>query len=116
MKQDMIVILDLGSEENPKIAREIRKLGVYTEIHAHDITADELLNGIEKKRESKTQEAKDLICALLAGGKEVLSEEIDRAAVAKGISPRTVRDAKKELGAALKSKTGEGRKKVFWME
>ena len=82
----------------------------------YDITADELLNGIEKKRESKTQEAKDLICVLLAGGKEVLSEEIDRAAVAKGISPRTVRDAKKELGAALKSKTGEGRKKVFWME
>ena len=42
MKQDMILILDLGSEENPKIAREIRALGVYTEIHAHDITADEL--------------------------------------------------------------------------
>ena len=82
----------------------------------YDITADELLNGIEKKRESKTQEAKDLICALLAGGKEVLSEEIDRTAVAKGISPRTVRDAKKELGATLKSKTGESRKKVFWME
>ena len=82
----------------------------------YDITADELLNGIEKKRESKTQEAKDLICALLAGGKEVLSEEIDRVAVAKGISPRTVRDAKKELGIALKSKTGESRKKVFWME
>ncbi len=42
MKQDMILILDLGSEENPKIAREIRAMGVYTEIHAHDITADEL--------------------------------------------------------------------------
>ncbi len=42
MKQDMILILDLGSEENPKIAREIRALGVYTEIHAHDITAEEL--------------------------------------------------------------------------
>lgn len=26
MKQDMIVVLDLGSEENPKIAREIRAL------------------------------------------------------------------------------------------
>ena len=38
MKQDMILILDLGSEENPKIAREIRALGVYTEIHPHDIT------------------------------------------------------------------------------
>ena len=42
MKQDMILILDLGSEENPQIAREIRALGVYTEIHPHDITAEEL--------------------------------------------------------------------------
>ena len=42
MKQDMILILDLGSEENPKIAREIRAMGVYTEIHPHDITAEEL--------------------------------------------------------------------------
>ncbi|MBQ9091380.1 MAG: glutamine-hydrolyzing GMP synthase, partial [Anaerotignum sp.] len=42
MKQDMILILDLGSEENPKIAREIRAMGVYTEIHPHDISAEEL--------------------------------------------------------------------------
>ena len=42
MKQDMILILDLGSEENPRLAREIRALGVYTEIHPHDITAAEL--------------------------------------------------------------------------
>ena len=42
MKQDMIVVLDLGSEENPKIAREIRTLGVYSEIHPHDITLAEL--------------------------------------------------------------------------
>ena len=42
MKQDMIVVLDLGSEENPKIAREIRALGVYSEIHPHDITLAEL--------------------------------------------------------------------------
>ena len=33
MKQDMILILDLGSEENPRLAREIRAMGVYTEIH-----------------------------------------------------------------------------------
>ena len=32
MKQDMILILDLGSEENPRLAREIRALGVYSEI------------------------------------------------------------------------------------
>ena len=42
MKQDMILILDLGSTENHMIAREIRAMGVYTEIHPHDITAEEL--------------------------------------------------------------------------
>ena len=42
MEQDMILILDLGSEQNTLIARDIRKLGVYTEIHPHDITAEEL--------------------------------------------------------------------------
>ena len=40
MKQDMIVILDLGSEENARLAREIRALGVYSEIHPHDIGVD----------------------------------------------------------------------------
>ena len=49
MKQDMIVILDLGSTENTVIAREIRDLGVYSEIHPHDITVDELkaLNNVK---------------------------------------------------------------------
>ena len=42
MKQDMILILDLGSEENPRLAREIRAMGVYTEIYPHDISAQEL--------------------------------------------------------------------------
>ena len=42
MKQDMIVILDLGSTENSVLAREIRELGVYSEIHPHDITEEEI--------------------------------------------------------------------------
>ena len=42
MKQDMIVILDLGSHENTVLARAIRALGVYSEIYPHDITVDEL--------------------------------------------------------------------------
>ncbi|MCI9250713.1 MAG: glutamine-hydrolyzing GMP synthase [Lachnospiraceae bacterium] len=42
MKQDLIVILDLGSTQNTVIAREIRDLGVYSEIHPHDITVEEL--------------------------------------------------------------------------
>ena len=44
MKQDTIVILDLGSHESARIARLIRKLGVYSEIHPHDITAEQLKN------------------------------------------------------------------------
>ena len=42
MKQDMILVLDLGSEENARLAREIRALGVYSEIYPHDITAAEV--------------------------------------------------------------------------
>ena len=42
MKQDMIVILDLGSHENTVVARAIRALGLYSEIYPHDITAAEL--------------------------------------------------------------------------
>lgn len=42
MKQDLIVILDMGSTSNTVLAREIRDLGVYSEIHPHDITVDEL--------------------------------------------------------------------------
>lgn len=42
MQQDMIVILDLGSSDNTLIARNIRTLGVYTEIHPHDISAEAL--------------------------------------------------------------------------
>ena len=42
MKQDMIVILDMGSTENTVIARKIRDRGVYSEIHPHDITPDAL--------------------------------------------------------------------------
>ena len=42
MKQDMIVILDMGSTKNTVLARQIRDLGVYSEIYPHDITSEEL--------------------------------------------------------------------------
>ena len=90
--------------------------GGFRWVGEYDITADEMLSGIEPQRETKTQQAKDLICTLLAGGKQVYSEDIDKAALERGIPGRTVRDAKRELGDALKSKIVEGRKKVFWME
>ena len=90
--------------------------GGFRWVGEYDITADEMLSGIEPQRETKTQQAEDLICTLLSGGKRVLSEDIDKAALERGIPGRTVRDAKRELGDALKSKIVEGRKKVFWME
>ncbi len=42
MTQDMAVILDLGSEESARVAREVRSLGVYSEIYPHDITLQQL--------------------------------------------------------------------------
>ena len=42
MKQDRILVLDLGSEENPSLAREIRALGVYSEIYPHDLSKEQL--------------------------------------------------------------------------
>ena len=42
MKQDMIVILDMGSTQNTVLARQIRSFGVYSEIYPHDITGEEL--------------------------------------------------------------------------
>lgn len=42
MREDMIAILDLGSTKNTRLAREIRELGVYSEIYAYDITSEEI--------------------------------------------------------------------------
>ena len=42
MKQDMILIIDLGSEQNALLAREIRALGVYTEVHTYDLSTEAL--------------------------------------------------------------------------
>ena len=42
MKQDEIIILDLGSTDNTGLARAVRTLGVYSEIYPHDITASEV--------------------------------------------------------------------------
>lgn len=39
MQQDMIAILDTGSTDNARLARAVRALGVYSEIHPHDLSA-----------------------------------------------------------------------------
>ncbi len=47
MLQDKIVIIDLGSTEVALLAREIRRMGVFTEIHPHDSTKD-FIDGLGK--------------------------------------------------------------------
>lgn len=42
MHQDMILIIDAGSDKNAQLAREIRALGVYTEIYPYSIKKEEL--------------------------------------------------------------------------
>ncbi|MGO5480409.1 hypothetical protein ACTQVS_09695 [Anaerovoracaceae bacterium HCP3S3_H6] len=82
-------------------------------IGEYNITANELLTGT--KGQNKTQQATELIKQVLSGGREMLSEDLDKAARSKNISTRTLREAKKELGDELKSRLTEGQKKVFWM-
>ena len=42
--EEMILIVDLGSEKNAELARYIRSLGVYSEVRAYDLKKDEISN------------------------------------------------------------------------
>ncbi|OUQ57681.1 topoisomerase [Tyzzerella sp. An114] len=76
----------------------------FSWIGEYDITADELLSGAGGNTATKTEQAEKLILDLLADGKELASEDIDKAAAEAGISARTVRAAKKNLDGRITSK------------
>lgn len=42
MRQDMLLVVDMGSTRNTDVARAIRALGVYSEICNYDVTAEEI--------------------------------------------------------------------------
>lgn len=84
----------LGSEEG------FRWLDGY-----EDITADELLCGVSSA--TKTASAEELIRDMLSGGEPVAANEIFRIAEAKGISQRTVNEAKKNIDGIVSTKVGK---------
>ena len=73
------------------------------------ITAEELLCGYTA--ETKTAAAEDLIRSMLAGGQETMAEDVFRAAQQRGISRRTVNEAKKSIPNIVTKKNG---KYWFW--
>ena len=75
----------------------------------NDITADELLCGFNA--ETKTAAAEDLIRDLLSDGEKVPCETIFSMAASRGISQRTVNQAKKNIPEIVTTKPS---KKWFW--
>ncbi len=85
-------------------------------IGEYDITADELLAGVEKRRsESKEEQAERMLYDLLADGKRVSNSEIVDAGEELGISARTIRTAKRNLGKKLRNEK-DGNQWIFWLE
>lgn len=71
----------------------------------NDISADELLCGVNTA--TKTAAAEELIRDMLCGGAPVLCNKIFSAAQAKGISRRTVNEAKKNIPEIVTGKPGK---------
>ena len=75
----------------------------------NDITAEELLCGINA--ETKTAAAEELIREVLSGGEKIPCDTIFSMAAARGISRRTVNEAKKNIPEIITTKPS---KKWFW--
>lgn len=76
-----------------------------------DITSDEILNGFGGKAENKTAQAEELIRSVLADGTEIPCDEIFQQATERGISKRTVNEAKKQISGIRTRKKGV---KWYW--
>ena len=72
----------------------------------NDISSEELLCGFSP--ETKTAAAEELIRNMLSGGKQVAADDIFKTAQQKGISRRTVNEAKKNIDGIDTRRVGKG--------
>lgn len=72
----------------------------------NDISSEELLCGLSS--ETKTASAEELIRSMLSGGKQVAADDIFKSAQQKGISRRTVNEAKKNIDGIDTRRVGKG--------
>ena len=101
---DTLVKSQSASTVVPKCQIGTLEMCLYQTLGEYDITADELLSGAGGTTATKTEQAERLILDLLADGKELASEDIEKAATEAGISARTVRAAKRNLDGRITSK------------
>lgn len=63
-KQEKIVVLDLGSMHNQLITRKLRELGIYSELHIHTTTAEQI-------------KEMNAVGVILSGGEESIVQKYD---------------------------------------
>ena len=80
INEEMVIVLDFGSRFNQLLTRKVRELGVYSELHSHKMTAEEI----------KAKQPKGII---LAGGIEPLESKYDKSIFDLGIPIMTIGQA-----------------------
>ena len=102
---DLKRVLVIDDTENPlTLAFSLGEQKGFRWIGAYDISAEDLLAGGEgSKAELKQEQAIKLIYEFLADGKKVSIAEINKEAIERGISERTVRLARNSMKDKLES-------------
>ncbi len=86
--QEKVVVLDLGSQHNQLVTRRLRNVGVYSELHPHTTTAEDIQN-------------MNAIGIVLSGGDEAVAKkydlQVDRAIFELGLPILAIGYGAKEL-------------------
>lgn len=94
----------LGDEEG------FRWIGPY------DLSADELLSGCEENRESKLEQAEELIYEMLSEGKHVPVSAIEAEGKKRNISARTLRTARSRIASRIGEEYDSARNKLVFLK